>query len=137
MYAAGYTLVVIAILIGLTGCLGSGSATSSAVLDRIREFGIMRAIGAPGSAIRRIVLAEALTGAIAGVTLGTALAAGVAGTLGAMLGGLIDGASLPARFSLPAAAGWAAAVLLLSLATALPPARYAARLTAHDALRRL
>lgn len=143
VYAAGYTLVAVAALIGISSCFSSGSTTSSGVLERVREFGVMRAIGASAGAVRRMVWIEALSAAVCGIILGIAAAVGVSAALNLMIGTMVadgmigtmvaDGA-IPFRFSLGAAAGWALGMTFLSVLAATPPARYAAGLTVRDAI---
>jgi putative ABC transport system permease protein len=134
VYAAGWTLLVIAIVIAVVGYIGMASTMSTSVLERIREFGIMHAIGAPPSAVRRIVAAEGLFTALASCVLAVPLAIAIATALNRMVGNMIDGDPLPMRISLPANAIWLAALLAGALLATLAPARRASRLTVREAL---
>lgn len=134
VYAAGWTLLVIAIVIAVVGYIGMASTMSTSVLERIREFGIMHAIGAPPSAVRRIVAAEGLFTALASCLLAIPLALAIAAALNRMVGNMIDGDPLPLRISLPANAIWLAALLAGALLATLAPARRASRLTVREAL---
>ena len=73
-FAITYVLEVLAVFVAVTGV---GSALLALVIDRRREFGLLRFLGAADSQIRRILLFEAgLLGALAnisGVTLGLVL----------------------------------------------------------------
>lgn len=53
-------LLGIAIPLGVIGGIGLTSTMSVNGLDRIREFGVMRAVGARPRTVRRIVVAEVL-----------------------------------------------------------------------------
>lgn len=134
VYAAGWTLLVIAIVIAIVGYLGMASTMSTSVLERIREFGIMHAIGAPPSAVRRIVAAEGLFTALASCVLAIPLALAIATALNRMVGNMIDGDQLPMRISLPANAIWLVALLAGALLATLAPARRASHLTVREAL---
>jgi putative ABC transport system permease protein len=116
------------------GALGLSSAVAVSVMERTRELGVLKAMGASGSQVRNVVLAEGLlvgglSLALAGV-LGLALAWG----LGAAIGRMSFALPLPLTPSYAAAIGWALAVIVLSaLASALPAMR-AARLTVREAV---
>jgi putative ABC transport system permease protein len=73
-FAITYVLEALAVFVAVTGV---GSALLALVIDRRREFGLLRFVGAADSQIRRVLLFEAgLLGAlanIAGVTLGLVL----------------------------------------------------------------
>jgi len=140
MYAAGWTLLVIAIVIAIVGYIGMASTMSTSVLERIREFGIMHAIGAPPSAVRRIVAAEGLFTRLASCLLAIPLAMAIATALRARECARYDGKHdrigqpLPMRISLPANAIWLAALLAGALLATLAPARRASHLTVREAL---
>jgi putative ABC transport system permease protein len=73
-FAITYVLEALAVFVAVTGV---GSALLALVIDRRREFGLLRFLGAADSQIRRVILFEAgLLGVlanIAGVTLGLVL----------------------------------------------------------------
>jgi putative ABC transport system permease protein len=73
-FAITYVLEALAVFVAVTGV---GGALLALVIDRRREFGLLRFLGAANSQVRRIILFEAgLLGAvanIAGVTLGLIL----------------------------------------------------------------
>jgi putative ABC transport system permease protein len=71
---------IIGVLVGigfLVGVTVIGLTTYSAVLERRREFGVLKAVGARGSQMLRLVLVQALLAAAAGYALGLGLAATV------------------------------------------------------------
>ena len=55
-----YLLMVIAVLIALVGSVGLSGALSISALERQREVGVMRAIGASGRAVSGIFIGEGL-----------------------------------------------------------------------------
>ncbi len=73
-FAITYVLEALAVFVAVTGV---GGALLALVIDRRREFGLLRFLGADDSQIRRIILFEAgllgLLANIAGVTLGLVL----------------------------------------------------------------
>lgn len=126
--------LLIAALIGLVGAIGLMGTLSMNVLERTREIGVLRAIGASNRAILQIVLVEGLLiGCLSWMA-----AALLALPLSRLMTELLSQAlfQTPARFNLtPNGFGvWLALVLILSALAALVPARNAARITVRDAL---
>jgi ABC-type lipoprotein release transport system permease subunit len=117
------------------------------VFERIREMGILAALGMKGRNILQMLLLEAASLGLAGIAVGIALgSAGVAylATIGipisdkiASVGGssLALGTTLYARFVPGTFAALALALLLIVLLASLYPAWYAARLEPVEALR--
>lgn len=130
-------LIAMAAIFGLVGVLGLGSAMSVSVVERTRELGVMKAIGATPTRIVRMILLEALF--IAAVSFLVAL--GVALPLTAVVGGLVGRlgfmAPLPVILSPVAAGIWLVASLVVSVVATLVPARRAASLTVRDAIAHL
>ena len=124
--------LVLGVLI-LPSVLGMLNTLAVGVLERTREIGLLRAIGATRRQIRRTVVAESLLMGAAGAALG--MLAGLA--LGYALATLM-GASLTTqiRYSFPLAGLVAAvaAALLISVLASLLPARQATRLQIVQAL---
>lgn len=127
-------LLALAAMTAGVGALGLSSAVAVSVMERTRELGVLKAMGASSDQVRNVVLAEGLlvggfSLAIAGV-LGLVLAWG----LGAAIGRMSFALPLPLTPSYAAALGWALTVIVLSaLASALPALR-AARLTVREAI---
>lgn len=137
VYASAWTLLVVAVIIGLVGFVGMATSISTGVLERTREFAVMRAIGAKPRAVRWTVVTEGLFTALAGCLLAAPVALAVSLGLDTMIGQMLGGAPLPLRFSLVAAGAWAALVIIGAVAAALPPAVRASRITIRSALTRL
>ena len=104
------------------------------VLERTREIGITRAIGASRSQVRRIVIAEALLlglfGAALGALAGLAMSYGFTAALGSSFG-----ITLPFSFPLLGIVAALVVGLGMTLLVSALPARAAARLDILQALR--
>jgi putative ABC transport system permease protein len=129
-----FTLVVTSILMGIVGVLGLASALSSSVVERTREFGVMRALGASRAAILRVVIGEGAFVAILSVgvaaMLSIPLTVAVVGVVGtASLGPALGVVASPSAVPL-----WLAVVLLGSVGASAIPAWRASRLTIRDSL---
>jgi putative ABC transport system permease protein len=102
------------------------------VLERTREIGMMRAVGATRQQVRRMILAESLLLATAGTALGTLASL----WLGHVLVGAVNVGGFPVPYDLPYAGVLVtiAMGLLFGVIGALIPARHAARLDIVTAL---
>ena len=129
-----FNLVAISVVMALVGVLGLGSSMATAVVERTREIGIMRAIGARGPTLMRNILGEGLATAglswVAAVLLSLPLSA----ALGDFLGRASFGMPLPFVVSSQASALWLALVLAGALMAGYLPARRAAALPVRVAL---
>ncbi len=77
-------LSLIYAMLGLTviiAIVGVANTTTLSISERTREFGLLRAVGATATSVRRIVRIEALLMSILGTTAGLTLAAGAAWAL--------------------------------------------------------
>jgi putative ABC transport system permease protein len=127
-------LLVMAALLAVVGALGLAGAMSINVLERTREIGVMRAVGATGRAVRGIVVAE---GALIGVLswfIGVLIAVPISRVLSNAVGLGFLRTPLSYEFSLQGALIWLAAVIALSAVASLWPARNASRLSVREVL---
>jgi putative ABC transport system permease protein len=127
-------ILLIASTIGIVGLIGLGSTMSTNVMERTREFGVMKAIGAPDAKIRRLVIFEGIF--IAGVSCLVAVIPAVALTwaMGAGLGNLFLSTPIPLKVSAEGIAIWILVVVLGATLATLVPASQASRLTVREAL---
>ena len=118
-----------------------------AVFERIREMGILAALGMRGGQIMLMFLLEAAILGVAGIVIGVALgSAGVAylakvgiyiGDIGLAAGSMALGTSMYARFDIPTFASLSFWTLVITLLAALYPAWFAAHREPVDSLRAL
>lgn len=140
-------LVVLLIVIFSIVGLGTLNTVSMSFYERIREFGVLRALGARRAAVFRVLLAEAACMGLLGALFGLAAGLGVIGFFG------LRGLDLPLgramAYFMPfddviytrpqwAMHLWSAlGVYAVCLVAALAPAARAARLVISDALRHI
>jgi putative ABC transport system permease protein len=126
--------LVMAFLLAVVGGLGLAGTLSINVLERTREIGMMRAIGAPDGAVARIFIVEGeVIGLLSGV-LGLLAGIPLGGILGREIGMALLHTPLAAASPLPGAGLWLVLVVLLAGAAGFWPARNASRLTVRDVL---
>ncbi len=127
-------LLMMAFLLAIVGALGLMGTMGINVLERTREIGIMRAIGASSGAIGRIFIVEALCIGVLSWLLGVLLALPVAALLSWQVGVMFLQTPLTFSFSFLGVGIWLLLSALLSVAASLIPARNAARLSVREVL---
>lgn len=127
-------LILMASLLGAVGTLGLSTTMSINMAERVREIGVMRAIGASNRAIRRVVLMEGLAIAAFSWTLGFLLSFPTARLISEQIGIALLDMPLAYTYSTGAAFFWLAVLLVLAVAASLGPARRAVNLTVREVL---
>jgi putative ABC transport system permease protein len=131
-------MVVLLFLVGgllvVVGGLGLAGAMSLNVIERTRELGVMRAIGASNRAIAQIVIVEGLVVGLLGWLLGTILAVPLSWAMSYALGEALTQIPLSYVFSPIGPLLWLALVAILSIVASIVPARRAMRLSVREVL---
>jgi putative ABC transport system permease protein len=126
--------LVMAFLLAIVGGLGLMGTLSINVLERTREIGVMRAIGAADGSVARVFIVEGVAiGAISWL-LGTLLAIPLGGLLSDAVGAAFLKAPLSHVFSMEGVLLWLVVVIVLSGLASFLPARSASRLTVRQVL---
>jgi putative ABC transport system permease protein len=127
-------ILLIASTIGIVGLIGLGSTMSTNVIERTREFGVMKAIGASDPTIRRLVVFEGVFIAVISCVVAVIPAIALTWAMGAGLGNLFLGTPIPLEVSTPGIVTWILVVIIGAALATLAPATQAARLTVREAL---
>jgi putative ABC transport system permease protein len=127
-------LIALAAVLGCVGLLGLSSSMTTAVVERTREIGVMKAIGAGRRRILSDILSEGVLTAGISAILAFLLALPLAALVEAHLGRLGFLAPLPFVVSLSGAALWTLLVLIASLLATWLPARRAAAIPVREAI---
>lgn len=127
-------LLVMALLLALVGGLGLMGAMSINVLERTREIGVLRAIGASNRAVTQVFILEAVGIGVLSWIIGGGLAVPMTQGLNAAVGNAIMGQPLTYAYSMQGMWLWLAIVVVLSILASFIPARNASRLTVREVL---
>jgi putative ABC transport system permease protein len=127
-------LVALAIILALVGLLGLTSAMTTAVIERAREIGVMKAVGATRRRVLGLILGEGLLTAVASAALALLLALPLTSIVESMIGRLGFLAPLPFVVSIAAMVGWLLLVSTFSLLATWLPARRAASISVREAI---
>jgi|SRR3989344_1023264 len=120
----------------LVGGIGIMNTMYTGVLERTREIGIMKAIGAQNKDILSIFLIESgLLGLVGGV-IGSLIGLGLAFSVSKIAGGFLGGSGIKVTISYPLLFGAIAFSLIIGIASGLLPAMQASKLRPVEALRR-
>lgn len=127
-------LVALAGVLACVGLLGLTSAMTTAVLERAREIGVMRAVGATSGRVLRLILAEGLLTAACSTLVAFALTLPLTALVESTIGRLGFLAPLPFVVSTGAFLGWVGLVSAFSLVATWLPARRAAGISVREAI---
>ena len=127
-------LLFLAILTAMVGSIGLTGTMSLNVMERTREIGVLRAIGASDRMLMRMVLIEgALIGMISWL-LASLLAFPISGVMAESINQALFGAQSNLGFTPIGFAIWLGVVVVLSILASVMPARNATRLTIREVL---
>lgn len=127
-------LVIMAVLLATVGALGLMGTMSINVIERTREIGVMRAIGASNGAILRIVIVEGVLIGVLSWLVGAAIALPMSKLLSDAVGMAFMQAPLSYTFSTTGALIWLGGVIVLAALASFLPARSASRLSVREVL---
>ncbi|MEP7013622.1 MAG: ABC transporter permease [Acidobacteriota bacterium] len=123
------TLLILAFLVLWVAALGMASATSITVMERTREIGVLRAIGATPRRILRRFVAEGMTMSLAGLALGLILSWPLSQVASAFFGKLMLGEGAVLRYA------WSPVGFVITVVTSIVFGLLATRLPAGAAVK--
>jgi putative ABC transport system permease protein len=127
-------LLAMAILVAIVGGLGLASTMGLNVLERTREIGILRSLGAKSGVVRRMVILEGVATSLVSFVLAIPLSVPISLALGQAVGQELLMQPLEYAFSGIATLLWLGIVLIIAILASLLPANSAANLTIRETL---
>ncbi len=129
-----YFMLTMAVMIAIVGGLGLMGTMSINVLERTREIGVMRAVGASNLDIQSIVIVEGMVVGLISWAISILLAIPITGVLCYGVGVAIMTSPMPAVYGTAGIIAWLSFTLVLATIASALPARRASRLTVRDTL---
>jgi putative ABC transport system permease protein len=129
-----YLLLAMAVLVALVGSIGLMSTMSINVVERTREIGVMRAVGATEATIAKVFVLEGVLVGVLSWLLALPLGAPGAYALSSMVGQAIVHIPLDFAYSTGGTLLWLLVVVLLSALASLWPALRATRVSIRESL---
>ena len=129
-----YFMLVMATLIAIVGGLGLMGTMSINVIERTREIGVMRAVGASNGDIQGIVIVEGMVIGLLSWLVSILLSIPITNILCFGVGVSIMTSPMPAVYGATGIFAWLLFILFLAAISSAIPARRASRLTVKDTL---
>ncbi len=129
-----FMLLGLAMLVASVGGLGLAGALGISVVERRRETGVLRAIGARARTIQGLYLMEGLLQGLLSWLLAVPLAFALARPLARALGRAMIELELDYAFNVPAVGLWLVTVVAISTLASILPARSAIRVSVRESL---
>jgi len=127
-------LLVMVSILALVGGLGLAGTMSLNVIERTREIGVMRAIGATDGALQRIFVAEGVIIGVLSWALGAAVSVPLSMAISRGVGLALLASPLSFAFSFAGLFGWLAIVVVIAALASWAPARQATRVSVREVL---
>jgi putative ABC transport system permease protein len=127
-------LLIMALLLATVGGLGLMGTMSINVLERTREIGVLRAIGAPNKGVSQVFIREGIAIGVLSWAIGSVIAFPLGKALSDGVGIPVLGVPLNYSYSMTGVLLWLILVVILSALASFLPARNASRLTVREVL---
>ncbi len=127
-------LMLISTVMAVVGALGLASSMGTSVIERTREFGVMRAIGAKSKTILRNIVSEGVFIGLMSWVIALPLSIPLSLGIGYMIGMMSFRSPLPLTISPAGLVTWFLILIIGSIAASAYPAQQASRLTVRETL---
>lgn len=127
-------LMSLAIIVAMVGGIGLMGSLSISVVERIREIGVMRAIGARTMTIMGMFVMEGVLQGVFSWLLSVPISFVLAQPLANALGQAIFDANLDYQYNLSAVVIWLIVIVIISTLASILPARSATTISVRDSL---
>lgn len=121
-------------LLAAVGGLGLAGTMSLNVLERTREIGVLRAVGASNWSVSQIVLVEGLVIGFISIVLASIIAIPMSYLFGLLVGNAFFERPLVFNYDLLAVLGWLVIASIIASIASLAPARRASRVSVRESL---
>ncbi len=134
VYILIFALILMSVIMAVVGVLGLMSAMGTSVVERTREYGVMRAIGGRSGTVMRNVVSEGVFIGMMSWCIAIVLSLPLSAGVGRLVGTLAFRFPLPLVLSPAAVFIWLTVIFLGSMAASAYPAWRASQLTVRETL---
>jgi putative ABC transport system permease protein len=127
-------LLFLAIIVALVGGIGLMGSLSISVVERTREIGVMRAIGARSRTIMGMFMMEGILQGLFSWLVAVPISIVAAASLAQLLGQAMFDANLDYQYNYQAVLIWLGIILVISSLASILPARNATQISVRDSL---
>jgi len=127
-------LIALAIVVAIVGGIALMGAISIAVIERTKEIGVLRAVGAPSGVILRIFVMEGILQGVLSWLIAIPIASIASPIIANSLGQAMFGATLDYAYNWTSVFVWLGIVVVIAVFASILPARSASKLTVRDTL---
>ncbi len=127
-------LLALSVIVALVGAIALMGALSIGVIERTKEIGVLRAIGARSGIILNIFVMEGVLQGVSSWIIAIPLSHLISPMLASVMGTTMFGTTLDYRYNWLAVLIWLGIVVLISVFASLFPARGATRISVRDSL---
>ncbi len=127
-------LMSLAVIVAVVGGVGLMGSLSISVVERTKEIGVMRAIGARSLTLMGMFVMEGVLQGLFSWALAVPISFVLGKPLASALGQAMFGANLDYQYSFEAVISWLVIILIISALASILPARNATRISVRDSL---
>ncbi len=129
-----WMMLALSVIVALVGGIALMGALSIGVIERTKEIGVMRAVGARSRTILGVFVMEGLLQGILSWLIAVPLSLLASPFLAAALGKTLFGGNLDYQYNWPAIGVWFGLMLVIAAIASLMPANSATRISVRDSL---
>jgi putative ABC transport system permease protein len=129
-----WMMLALSVIVALVGSITLMGALSIGVIERTKEIGVLRALGARSSTILGIFIMEGVLQGLASWLVAIPLSYITAPVVASALGKAMFGATLDYQYNWSALGIWFGLVLFISILASILPARSATKISVRDSL---
>jgi putative ABC transport system permease protein len=129
-----FMLAILSVIIAIVGAIALMGALSIGVIERTKEIGVLRAIGARSHTILGIFVMEGVLQGILSWLIAIPISFIASPAVASSLGHAMFGATLDYQYNWTAVGAWFGLVIIISILASILPARGATRVSVRDSL---
>jgi putative ABC transport system permease protein len=127
-------LLALAVIVAAVGGIGLMGALSISVVERTKEIGVLRAVGARSGTIMGMFVMEGLLQGVFSWAIAVPISFAFGQFMARTLGQVMFSANLDYRYNYSAVLIWLVIVVIISILASILPARNATRISVRDSL---